>query len=259
MASRSNLEEFFLTLLWGMDTLLNPSLSTVGQSFEAWERRLGGSTRRWERLEKRKLVARDSRTKELVYQLTDAGRAAAMGGANLSAAWNLPWDGKWRVIFFDLPERDRKLRVQLWRWLRANHFGYLQGSVWVRPDPINQVEAVLTEFREDVEALTIMEAQCTRPNENEAIVQGAWDIEEINKRFQAYIKSYTLQPGQAARLRASQTALNQWLRTEKVAWRHAMRLDPLLPRELLPAGYLGEAAWKVRRTSFALIAGLRRS
>ena len=43
------------------------------------------------------------------------------------------WDGKWRVITFDIPEKIRKTRNYLTRLLRGVGFVRLQDSVWVYP------------------------------------------------------------------------------------------------------------------------------
>jgi phenylacetic acid degradation operon negative regulatory protein len=253
MARRSDWEDFLLTLLWGAEKFLNPSFNKMFQSFESWEQRQG-LQRRWQQLEERKLVVRDKQANQLVYRLTTEGRTAVMGGVNVVAAWDRSWDGRWRMVLFDLPERDPQLRVRLWRWLRTNRFGYLQGSVWVHPDSVDEVTSVLVDFRDDVESLTVMEAVCAPGGENRSIVDGAWDFKEINKRHQEYIQSYVLAPRDVARLRVSSKALDVWLRRERTAWRHAIQFDPLLPRVLWPRSYQGEIAWQTRLRSFALLA-----
>lgn len=43
------------------------------------------------------------------------------------------WDGKWRVLIFDVPERKRALRDSIRATLRANGFTRVQNSVWVYP------------------------------------------------------------------------------------------------------------------------------
>lgn len=43
------------------------------------------------------------------------------------------WDKKWRVLIFDIPERERTLRNRIRDTLRAIGFVRLQGSVWVYP------------------------------------------------------------------------------------------------------------------------------
>ncbi|OGG57143.1 hypothetical protein A3D71_03905 [Candidatus Kaiserbacteria bacterium RIFCSPHIGHO2_02_FULL_55_20] len=43
------------------------------------------------------------------------------------------WDRKWRVLIFDIPEKQRVLRNKIRDTLRAIGFIPLQGSVWVYP------------------------------------------------------------------------------------------------------------------------------
>jgi CRISPR-associated endonuclease Cas2 len=48
------------------------------------------------------------------------------------------WDGKWRLIIFDIPEEARKKRNQLRGLLKANQFEKLQASVFISPHPLNR-------------------------------------------------------------------------------------------------------------------------
>lgn len=43
------------------------------------------------------------------------------------------WDGKWRVLIFDIPEDRRALRDEIRRTLLANGFLRVQDSVWIYP------------------------------------------------------------------------------------------------------------------------------
>ena len=43
------------------------------------------------------------------------------------------WDGKWRVIIFDIPEKKRAARTRVREILTAAGFQRLQDSVWVFP------------------------------------------------------------------------------------------------------------------------------
>ena len=52
------------------------------------------------------------------------------------------WDGKWRLVIFDIPEEARDKRDEF-RWLlKINHFKLLQNSVFISPYELNR-EAVL--------------------------------------------------------------------------------------------------------------------
>ena len=48
------------------------------------------------------------------------------------------WDGKWRVLIFDVIERRRRVRNQLRRLLQGKGFFRLQDSVWIYPYPCDE-------------------------------------------------------------------------------------------------------------------------
>lgn len=48
------------------------------------------------------------------------------------------WDGKWRVLIFDIREKRRRTRTQLRRLLQGAGFIWVQDSVWVYPYPCDE-------------------------------------------------------------------------------------------------------------------------
>ena len=48
------------------------------------------------------------------------------------------WDGKWRVLIFDISERRRRTRTQLRRLLDGAGFMRIQDSVWVHSYPCDE-------------------------------------------------------------------------------------------------------------------------
>jgi phenylacetic acid degradation operon negative regulatory protein len=247
MVPRSEIEELLLVLLWGTEKLLVPNWRNLMEPFEAWDYR-----QRWrrqlDRMEQRQLLQREQRANQLVWRLTDLGRLTAMGGINPIACWDRPWDGQWRMVLFDLPLGSQSVRVHLLRWLRRNRFGFLQNSVWIHPDPVTQVVELLKDYH-DVESFTVMESHCGRGFTNDAIVAGAWDFDEINKRYDAYLGLWSLTTPEARKIAASASLFARWIRGERAAWRHPLTADPLLPRQLWPPGYRGPKAWQSRLQS----------
>ena len=53
------------------------------------------------------------------------------------------WDGRWRMIVFDVPERRRRIRVRLCTVMREIGFARLQDSVWVYPYDCEDFVALL--------------------------------------------------------------------------------------------------------------------
>jgi DNA-binding transcriptional regulator PaaX len=46
---------------------------------------------------------------------------------------NQKWDGRWRVLIFDIPEHRRSVRTKIRNTLREKGFHRIQDSVWVIP------------------------------------------------------------------------------------------------------------------------------
>ncbi len=250
---KSQGEDLLMMLLWGTEKLMFPTMRNLFESLDAWEHRHRLDSR-VRRLEQRQLLKRERRAGEIVWRLTARGRLAALGGRDPEAHWRRAWDGQWRMMIFDLPVSRQKTRVALLRWLRANGFGYLQNSVWIHPDPVAELTEALKDFREDVESLTLMEAHCCAGYFDAAIVRGAWDLPEINRRYAAYLPVATTEFRRLSGRRPRDGALGHWLRRERLAWEHAVSIDPLLPRVLLPSDYQGQRAWQARQSAFSALA-----
>lgn len=72
--------------------------------------------------------------------LTEKGRA--MIETIHAREYSIPepafWDGKWRVVMFDIREKRRKTRSQLRSLLSGAGFLRLQDSVWIYPYPCDE-------------------------------------------------------------------------------------------------------------------------
>lgn len=81
----------------------------------------------------------------LFYQLTDRGELQL---AKLKLAMGILekpkyWDGKWRIITYDISEKRRARRILLLRALAEAGFYHLQDSVWVYPYPCRELHLLL--------------------------------------------------------------------------------------------------------------------
>jgi DNA-binding transcriptional regulator PaaX len=70
------------------------------------------------------------------------------------------WDGKWRVIIFDIPDKHRKrARDALRERLKVLNFYPLQKSVWVHPYPCQQEIQFLSELFDITPFINILIAE----------------------------------------------------------------------------------------------------
>lgn len=69
-------------------------------------------------------------------RITDAGRQVLLfeqAKIALQTKKRKRWDGRWRMVVFDIPERRRRVRNRLCAVMREVGFERLQDSVWVYP------------------------------------------------------------------------------------------------------------------------------
>ena len=118
-----------------------------GSRLEAWRRAHGGvKMRDWEdyfpsvakqvanRLERRGVVRIEENNGELVVKITEKGRKEI-----LKYKWtdfkpkSGKWDGLWRLVFFDVPEKEKRKRDELRGFLKMLGMRQMQESVFVYP------------------------------------------------------------------------------------------------------------------------------
>jgi phenylacetic acid degradation operon negative regulatory protein len=223
-------------LAWMMTCIARPTYGNLSCSFEGWARR-EGLLRHIHRLEADDFLRMQGRSLDRVIVLTEKGRNILVSERNPERAWAQPWDGLWRLVLFDVPEERRRLRHDLRKTLKAEHFGLLQKSVWVSPHPISESAKFLRSNSGGSRTLTIMESRLSPFSESAEIARLAWKFDEINEGYRSYLDFLDNWKRQAA---------TDWspvrLKDELRIWESALSADPLLPAALLPSDYLGRKA-----------------
>jgi phenylacetic acid degradation operon negative regulatory protein len=239
-------EEFLNLLLWSADVLMRPTFRNLTDSYESWAYR-NGLLRQVSRLEQHKLLECDTTAPDnRIYRLTALGRLHALGGRDPEERWARPWDGQWRLVLFDVPTGQNTQRDRLRRYLRDKGFGYLQNSVWISPDPLEEERQIFGGGKINVESLVLLEARPCAGESDAEIVAGAWDFERINRFYDRHLKVLEERPGGALWNDVAARVLRRWAAAEREAWLDAVMNDPLLPDRILPSDYLGQQAWRRR-------------
>ncbi len=244
-------EEFLNFLLWSAERLMCPVYRRVdGSSFESWgHKRL---RRDLKALQEAKLIeAQETAKGDRLYRLTESGRLHVLGGRDPVARWGRKWDGRWRLVIFDVPTSKNAERVRLRRYLRERGFGCLQKSVWITPDPLDDEKSILRDGAINVQTLVLLEALTCAGESDEQIITGAWDFEEINARYASHLHFLGERPSGELTTRALSEALRAWAQKERQLWLYAASIDPLLPDCLLPKSYRGKQAWEARTQELA--------
>ncbi|MFD7659188.1 PaaX family transcriptional regulator C-terminal domain-containing protein [Actinosynnema sp. NPDC059797] len=221
-----------------------PSAALVALLAEAGVSHAGARTA-ISRLARRGVLEGSKQGRNSSYRLTpEAAAVLVAGGRSIvsRAAGAGTWDQRWTLVAFSLPQDEvtqrRGLRSQL-RWLG---FAPLYDGLWVSPhDLTEKAKAHLAELT--FGALTVFRARHVELGASTGRDPlDAWDTASIARRYEAFIERWSplLDDMRAARVTGAEAVR---ARTEVMdTYRRLPILDPQLPEQLLPPGWLREPA-----------------
>jgi phenylacetic acid degradation operon negative regulatory protein len=191
------------------------------------------------RLRRRGLLASSKTGRRTYYGLTQRARLVLAEGRDRIMAFGTrsePWDGRWTVAAFSVPEAQRALRHVLRTRLQWLGFAPLYDGVWVSPhDFVGPALDVLRDLK--VERATVMLATIPagRPLAGTPIT--AWDLEHIHKLYRSFVEEYEplLERVRQGGVGASEALITRTALMD--TWRNFPNLDPELPDQLLPPGW----------------------
>jgi phenylacetic acid degradation operon negative regulatory protein len=161
-----------------------------------------------------------------------------------------PWDGRWHLLTYSIPESKRHLRRHLRRRLLWLGFGTLNHATWLSPrDLRSEVELVVDslDVRPYVDFFT---ADHRGFASGEELIARCWDLEQLNEYYTSFIQRYE----SSLKLHKDRLAAGNGLDPQECfvqrfmlihEYRSSPYLDPNLPLELLPEDWPGERATRL--------------
>jgi phenylacetic acid degradation operon negative regulatory protein len=168
------------------------------------------------------------------WRLTASAQKMLTEGADRIYSFTGPgesWDGRWLLVYARIPESDRRARHVVQSRLTWAGFGSLGAGLWISPHPDREAEAISVLREAGVAAdAHVFVARRSGLADVQVMVAAAWDLGAIEDRYEEFIEEF----------RATAPADVLARQVEIVhAWRRFPSIDPVLPRELLPARWSG--------------------
>ncbi|GIE98638.1 PaaX family transcriptional regulator [Paractinoplanes rishiriensis] len=192
------------------------------------------------RMAGRDLLRRQREGRRMYFGLT--GRATAIlldGRARIwhDGAVNDRWDGTWTLLCFSLPESMQRERHDLRSRLAWAGFGPLQGGLWIAPGAV-AAQGIVADLGLGAHA-RVFHARADELTDIAAMVRDAYDLHELGARYREFLDRWDGRPEAADPFAARLGLIAEWL--------DAIRRDPRLPVEHLPADWPAVRAQKVFR------------
>lgn len=201
------------------------------------------------RLEKRGLIRKFQREGKKHLKLTELGKAVLEKHRADSKKHRPPWDQKWRLVIFDVPESKTELRKYLRTYLITMGFGKVQRSVWISPyDYRIEVKQYLKKIKlsDFVYQLLVENFQGLT---GEEIATTFWDLQGLHNKYVKFCRDWTERLSKLEDIRQESTEpdadiFQRYMSHLTWDYQAILSQDPHLPMELLPSDWGGTSAKK---------------
>lgn len=141
------------------------------------------------------------------------------------------WDGKWRVVGFDIEEKRRSLRENFRNILYRNGFRMVQKSLYISPLPLErEIEKMLVLNKDLLQNAYIFVSDKFFIEDEKDLIEKVFSSNLLNYQYKELLEKIDKGPkGDTNRI------LEEFL---KISLN-----DPFLPKELLPKNFLRDKLW----------------
>ncbi len=144
------------------------------------------------------------------------------------------WDGVWRVLSYEIPEKKRELRDRLRREVASWGLGPWHRSFWLTPHPVVPHLKQLVSGKEEQQYVQAFESSHVF-GDRTVLIEKVWGKVALSERYKKLFKTWHEALSEAIE---AEKKLSKVLR----AFVEVLRKDPGLPRELLGDDWIGYEA-----------------
>jgi phenylacetic acid degradation operon negative regulatory protein len=147
------------------------------------------------------------------------------------------WDGRWRIISYEIPESKREIRDRLRREMKGWGLGPWHRSFWMTPHPIVSNLRDLVFGREEEKYVQAFESTHVFGDMN-LLVEKVWEKTELDKKYRALFRLWheTL---------STEKEKQEKFATIAYSYINLLRDDPGLPMSLVGKKWIGFEAFSI--------------
>ncbi|MBW7960157.1 hypothetical protein B6D29_04730 [Microgenomates bacterium UTCPR1] len=147
------------------------------------------------------------------------------------------WDGRWRIISYEIPEKKREIRDRLRREMQGWGLGPWHRSFWLTPHPIITTLKNLTSQKEEERYIQAFESDHVF-GDREVLIEKVWGKTNLDGQYRDLFKKWhdTLS-GDEEKLDKFKKVIGYYV--------NILRQDPGLPKELIGENWIGFEGWNI--------------
>lgn len=150
---------------------------------------------------------------------------------------NEPWDGVWRIVSYEIPEKRREMRDRLRREMAGWGLGPWHRSFWLTPHPIIDHLHLLIQGKEEAQYVQAFESS-HKLGDREVLIEKVWGKSALEAKYKELFKRWH------EILSLDEEKLSKF---SKVVGHYVgmLRIDPGLPKEVTGDQWIGREAYTI--------------
>lgn len=166
-----------------------------------------------------------------VYKLTDTGFSQLCFQFPFFRFLKEDWDGKWRIISYEIPESKREIRDRLRREMQGWGLGPWHRSFWLTPHPVFERLKELVFGKEEEKYIQAFSADHSF-GERTILIEKVWLIKELDKKYREMFKKWhDILAKEGDKIDKFLQVISEYV--------SILREDPGLPKQLVGEGWIG--------------------
>jgi len=180
------------------------------------------------------------------YRLTEKGFAEICLEFPFFRFLKEKWDGKWRVISYEIPEKKRDIRDRLRREMQGWGLGPWHRSFWLTPHPIISTLKSLTAQKEEEKYIQAFEADHVF-GDRDILIEKVWGKTALDKSYRELFKKWheILSSDVGANRDSPENPKVNKFKKVIGEYINLLRQDPGLPKELIGESWIGFEGWNI--------------
>jgi len=174
---------------------------------------------------------KESSSEEISYKLTEKGFSELRFQFPFFRFLKETWDGKWRVISYEIPEKKREMRDRLRREMQGWGLGPWHRSFWLTPHPVLDHLRDLVSQQEEEQYIQAFQADHTF-GDKEILIEKVWGKSLLDKRYRELFKKWhDILSGKEEKTEKFKKVVTEYV--------NILKEDPGLPKELVGEQWIG--------------------
>lgn len=147
------------------------------------------------------------------------------------------WDGKWRILSYEIPEKKRDLRDKLRREVSGWGLGPWHRSFWLTPHPIIENLRQLISQKEEEKYVQAFESDHVFGN-REILIEKVWQKSVIDKKYRDLFKRWhDILSKEGEKTDKFRIVISEYVTL--------LRIDPGLPTDLVGKNWISFEAFNI--------------